>query len=61
MRLKLFSCLSLRSRYTWGHVVGSTVALTLGVPQYTKVLPSTGSTITKCLGSSALGIFHDPL
>jgi hypothetical protein len=36
--------------------------LSFGVPQYTKVFPSVGSTITKCRGSaSSLGAFHAPL
>src|SRR5713226_4167266 len=61
MRLKLCSCLSLRSRYTLGHSVVSKASLTLGVPQYTKVLPAAGSTMTKCLGSSGLGACHGPL
>src|SRR4051812_21446261 len=38
-----------------GHAVVSKASLTLGVPQYTKVLPSAGSTMTTCLGSSGLG------
>src|SRR5919198_1441097 len=55
MRLKLCSCTSLRARYTRGHSVTSKIVSTFGVAQYTKVLPSTGSTMTKCLGSSGLG------
>jgi len=42
-------------------VVGSKAAWTFGVPQDPKLWPSAGSTITKGLGSSALGIFHGPL
>jgi hypothetical protein len=61
MRVKLFACIALRARYTLGHALGSIVALTLGGPQYTKVFPAGGATMTKCLGSSGLGTCHGPL
>src|SRR2546428_240836 len=61
MRLKPFSWISLRARSTRGHAVAARGSWTFGGPQYTKILPSAGSTITKCLGSLGRGLCHGPL
>ena len=47
--------------FTLGHCVTSKVSLTCGVPQYTKVFPAAGSTMTKSLGSAGRASFHGPL
>src|SRR3989442_702622 len=61
-RLQRCSCLAVRSRSRWGHALTSTVAVRGGVPPYTQVLPSVGTTSTKRRGaSSSLEAFHDPL